>query len=140
MADSESIGVTQATAKKRHSSFRRLYGLYLLLQILLCVLLLIKPHIPLEWLGLANSGVDQWARICAGTLLLATFLQIPGYTDPINGRVTVVIGIIGGFGLAILFACLGGVFYWLAAIVGLFAVLLYVLFRRTIVSELQTRP
>jgi hypothetical protein len=140
MTDSLSIGWTRAKADGRRAVYRRLFGFNLILQSLIAVFVLVNPTVPLDFLGLSGGDAEDWIRVWAGMVLLASALQLPGFLEPIFNRLPNVVGILGRLGMAILFLSLGGGFLWLAAFDAVFAVLLFLTYRRAIIAELQTRP
>ncbi len=141
MTDSLSIGWTRSEADKALKTHRRLYGFNLVLQSLIAVVALIWPAALLGLVGLDHpDAVIDWARVWAAMVLMASALQVPGYLDPIHNRIPNVVGVLGRGGMAVLFLSLGGGFLWLAAFDGVFAVALYVTYRRLVIAELQTRP
>ena len=141
MTDSLSIGWTRAEADRALKTYRRLYGFNLALQSLGALAVLIWPAALLDLVNLPTpEAATDWARIWAMMVLLASAFQIPGYLDPVFNRLPNVIGIIGRAAMAILYLLLGGGFLWLALFDGVFAVALYILFRRLVIAELQTRP
>ena len=141
MTDSLSIGWTRAEADRALKAYRRLYGFNLALQSLGALFVLIWPAVLLDIVNLpAPEAATDWVRVWAMMVLLASAFQIPGYLDPIFNRLPNVIGITGRAVMAILYLLLGGGFLWLALFDGVFAVALYILFRRLVIAELQTRP
>ncbi|TYC55766.1 hypothetical protein FMN50_12110 [Rhodobacterales bacterium] len=140
MSDSLSLGWSQSDARRKRDAYRRLLAVNLALQSLLALIVLIYPSGLLSLLALDGPGALPWARVWAAMVLLASAFQVPALLEPVNQRLPSVIGITGRFGMTILYLCLGGGFLWLALFDGIFAVLLFMLFQRAILGELQTRP
>ena len=141
MSDSLSIGWTRAAADGALKAYKRLYGINLALQSVLALVVLVCPGWVLGLLSIAApEAATDWARVWALMVLLASAFQVPGYIDPVFNRLPNVIGIVGRGLMTGLYVILGGGFYWLALFDGAFAVALYVLYRRLVIAELQSRP
>ena len=141
MTDTLSIGWSQAAAAKALKSFRRLYGFNLALQSLIALVALIWPSLLLAVVGLPDPEIAaQWVRVWAMMVIMASVLQVPGYLDPMFNRIPCVVGIVFRGLITVLYILLGGGFLWLALFDGLFAIALYVTYRRAVIAELQTRP
>jgi hypothetical protein len=135
------IGATRSAAAGARQRFRRLYAVSLALHSLIAAAGLLLPVWIAGIIGMQPAAdAVPWIRVWGGLVLVTSLFQIPGLMDPIDGRVVVIIGIIGRFAMALLFLCLGGAFLWLAALDGLFGIVLLVAFQRLIVAEIMTRP
>ena len=139
-AETLSLAWTRTRAAAARAAYRRLLGVNLALQGLIAVAVLAFPETLLDWLGLGGPGAAAWARAWAGLLLVVSALQLPGFLAPILNRFPNVLAILSRGATAALYLCLGGGFLWLALFDAGFAVALYILYRRAIIAELQTRP
>ena len=141
MAEVLSIGWTQAAARRALRAYRGVLGTSLVVQSLAALVALFWPSGLAGLLGLAEvvPALD-WMQVWGVMVLMASAFQISGLIDPTINRLSNLIGITGRGAMAILYVCLGGGFYWLALFDGLFAVLLFIAYRRCVIAELQTRP
>jgi hypothetical protein len=141
MTDMLSIGGARAAATGAHRRFRRLYAVVLALNCLIAVVAILFPDWAAAMIGIQPSvEANKLIRAVGGLMLVAALFQLPGLLDPVEGRITIIIGIIGRFGLALVFLCLGGGFLWLAALEGLLGVAILVTFQSLITAEIMTRP
>ncbi len=140
MTDTLSIGWTRATADGRRTVFRRVLAFNLALQSLVAIYVLIDPTTPLALFGISGADAEKLTRLWVAMVVMASALQLPGLLEPIYNRLPNIIGILGRVGMTILYIVLAGPFLWLAAFDGFFTVALYLLYRRAIIAELQTRP
>jgi hypothetical protein len=141
MTDMLSIGGARAAAAGARQRFRRLYAVSLALHGLIAAAGVLFPVWIVGLIGMQPSAdAVPWIRVWGGLVLVTSLFQVPGLLDPIDGRIVVIIGIVGRFAMALLFLFLGGAFLWLAALDGLFGIVLLVTFQRLIVAEIMTRP
>jgi Na+-driven multidrug efflux pump len=140
-----SLGWTQAEARSRKDTYKRVLAVSLVVQAVIALLAILFPATLSHLLGLPSATPSGWLRAWGVTLLLVTLLYFPGYTDPVRVRWPNVIGILGRVGTALLFLLLGlgaGLrgFLWLALIDGVFAAALVVTYFRLFRAELMSRP
>ena len=140
MSDSLSTGWTRAEADARIEAHRRVFALALALQIVIGLLFLLFPTFSLRTVGLDVAMGPEWPSIWGATLIFVTVMQIPGAIDPVTQRWANVVAVAGRLLMVATFAWHGGPF-WVFAIFDLvFAVLLYLGFRRLVIAELMSRP
>ena len=135
-----SLGWMQAQARSRCLTYQRVLALNLILQAVLALFAIISPATLSELIGLPDPIPSGWLRVWAGMLLLVTALYIPGLLDPVRWRWGNVAGIVGRFGMAILYLFLGGPFLWFALFDAAFALLLSFLYFGLFEAELMSRP
>lgn len=140
-----SLGWTQAEARSRKDTYKRVLVVSLIVQAVIALLAILFPGTLSHLLGLPSATPSGWLRAWGAMLLLVTLLYLPGYIDPVRVRWPNVIGILGRVGTALLFLLLGlgtGLrgFLWLALIDGAFATALVVTYFRLFRAELMSRP
>jgi uncharacterized membrane protein len=140
-----SLGWTQAEARSRKDTYRRVLAVSLMVQALIAVLAILFPATLSHLLGLPAAYPSGWLRAWGGLLVLVTLLYLPGYIDPVRVRWPNVVGIIGRVGTALLFLILAlgaGLrgFLWLALIDAGFTAALVVTYFRLFRAELMSRP
>jgi len=140
MSDMTLSGVALDKAKSTKSAYRSVFGLILLFEVIIAFALLFVPHRVLDILGMTHIGAEMWLRLLAGIWLILLLYQFAARRQPLLSRYPNIINVIGRFGLAIVLACLGGYFLYGAIYMVVTAFILYILFRRMIIGELQTRP
>lgn len=142
MTYSLSIGGSRAIADARRKRFRLLYGFNLALQTVIACATIAFPHWMGTWVGMdVPEGIAaNWARVWAATWVVASLFQVPGYLNPIDGRVCVMIGLIGRALMVALYLAIGGAFLWLALFDGAFALLILLSFQSMIKAEIMCRP
>ncbi len=135
MSDIYSLSFAQNEADARVAEFKNLFRLVLIVEALLALGLLIFPA--------AISGLIALPPTISpglyGAFLLWTVLfQIPGLLNPVHSRPPVVVGILGRYGIGVMFLCLAS---WLCAIVTLiFALALNVVYHRMVRGVVMSRP
>lgn len=140
-----SLGWTQAEARSRKDTYKRVLLVSLIVQAVIALLAILFPATLSNLLGLPSATPSGWLRAWGATLLLVTLLYVPGYIDPVRVRWPNVIGILGRVGTALLFlllalgAGLRGLL-WFALIDGVFAAALAVTYFRLFRAELMSRP
>lgn len=140
MSDTLTLGYTQDDAARRLKTFRRVFAVTLVIQVLLCLFVIFTPRFG-GWLcGVNVPAWDPVMRIWAATLLLATVLQFPCWYQPIRRRFTVGIAIAGRFWMSGIFFSLGEPFLRMAVYDLIFGVALVTTFHRALIAELQSRP
>ncbi|MCL4801736.1 MAG: hypothetical protein KJ025_19245 [Burkholderiales bacterium] len=145
MTQTLSLGWTQAEARSRRSSYRRLLAVNLVLTALVALLAIVSPATLAHLLGLPAATPSAWPRAWGGMVLLAVLLYLPGWFEPVRARWANVVGIAGRGGMALLYllvALCGDVrgFLWLALYDGGFAAALAVGYFRLFRAELMSRP
>lgn len=140
-----SLGWTQAEARSRKDTYKRVLVVSLIVQAVIALLAILLPATLAHLIGLAAPHPSGWMRAWGAMLLLVTLLYLPGYIDPVRVRWPNVVGIIGRAGTAMLFLLLAlctGLrgFIWLALIDGAFAAALVVTYFRLFRAELMSRP
>ncbi len=140
MTDMTLVGVAQANAKATKAHYQSFFGIILLIEFLVVLALLIIPHRILDALGMTHIGAEKWLQLLAGVWLVLLLFQFIARRQPLLGRYPNIANIIGRIGLAGLLTYVGGWFLYPALYMVISALLLYVLFRRMIIGELQTRP
>lgn len=145
MTQTLSLGWTQAEARSRRSSYRRLLAVNLVLTALVALLAIVSPATLAHLLGLPVAFPSAWPRAWGGMVLLAVLLYLPGWFEPVRARWANVVGIAGRGGMALLYllvALCGDVrgFLWLALYDGAFAAALAVSYFRLFRAELMSRP
>lgn len=145
MTQTLSLGWTQAEARSRRASYRRLLAVNLVLTALVALLAIVSPATLAHLLGLPAAFPSAWPRAWGGMVLLAVLLYLPGWFEPVRARWANVVGIAGRGGMALLYllvALCGDVrgFLWLALYDGAFAAALAVSYFRLFRAELMSRP
>ncbi len=147
MDPSLTLGWTQARARSRETTYRRVLGLNLVLHVLIGLAAIFAPLTVAGFVGLAPETAVAWLRAWGGMVLLVTLLYLPGLWNPVRVRWPNVIGILGRFGMALLFllvALTGGAalrgLLWFALFDFVFAVALAMLYYRLFEAELMSRP
>ena len=140
MSQALGIGWTRSDADARILTFRRVFGLNLILMLVIALVALFAPLCISSVLGLPDPSPSSWVRAWGGMVLLVTMLYVPGYLAPFRARWAVIIGIAGRFGFVLLYLLLGGGFLWLALFELVFGIVLAALYFRAARSELMCRP
>lgn len=147
MTQTLSLGWTQAEARTRRASYRRLLAVSLILQGLIGLYAILAPAGLAHLLGLPPAFPSGWTRAWGAMLLLVTLLSLPGQIEPLRVRWPNIVGILGRAGTAGLFLALGlcgGAavrgFLWLALLDGAFALALAVSYFRLFRAEIMSRP
>src|SRR5262249_40799042 len=125
---------SRAEAARRLSSYRRLLGVNLALQLALGVALLADP----AWMS--DAPADNVVRIVGFMLVLLSGVYGTGWFTPIRTRWPNVVGLVGRCATAALYLALGGKFVWLAAFDAGFAAALGWSYWQALRAELMTRP
>lgn len=140
MTDTLSVGWTRAQADNRIRIHRRVFGLALALQIVIGALFLFCPAFSLGVVGLPAAAENPWPSIWGATLIFVTVMQIPGVLDPVRQRYPNVIAVLGRALMVATFVAHGGHFLWFAAFDAVFAIAIFLCFRRLVIAELMSRP
>ena len=140
MADSLSIGWSEAQAAAPLRAFKALFGFNLIVQSLVGLSVLILPGLGRALTGVEAAEYRTLLVVWGAMVLVASALQAPSYFDPIRYRFTIFIAIGARYFMGLVFLFLGYEFWRMAAFDLIFAVLLSVLFHRVLIAELQTRP
>jgi hypothetical protein len=131
---------TRQEADSRRRIYQRALWAVLAFEALIGLYALLAPTSLSTLLGLPAPSPAGWTRLWGALLIFAAALHVPGTLDPVRRRWAGLVGISGRFALALLYAILGGGFWWLAAIEAglgaLLAFLYFALFR----AELMSRP
>lgn len=135
-----SIGWTRAEAAARRTTFRRVLGVNLVLQVVIGVAAVVAPRCVSGFLGLGDPFPVGWVRAWGWMLLAASALYAPGWRDPVRSRWPNLVGILGRYGIGLLFLTMGGGFLWFAAFDLAFAVALSLLYLNLLKAELMSRP
>jgi hypothetical protein len=147
MDQTSSLGWTLARAVSRRTVYKRVLGVNLVLHVVIGLFAIIAPATLSQAVGLSPASPAGWLRAWGGMLLLVTLLYLPGLLDPVRVRWPNIVGILGRFGMAILFlavALAGGQalrgFLWFALFDLAFAIALAMLYFRLFEAELMSRP
>ena len=140
MSDMTLSGVALDKARSTKSTYKSIFGLILAFELIIALALLFIPHYVLDILGMTHIGAEMWLQLLAGIWLILLLYQFAARRQPLLSRYPNIINVIGRFGLAILLVCVGGYFLYGAIYFLVTALILYILFRRMIIGELQTRP
>jgi hypothetical protein len=140
MTDALRLGWSVAEADNRRRVYRRVLLAVLIVQGLAGVAALFFPACVSDWLGLPAVPPEGWLRAVGAFLLITAVLYVPGYINPAFARYPNVVCIASRFGLAVLYACLGGPFRWLALYEAAAGIALGMTYQRFIGAELMSRP
>jgi hypothetical protein len=128
-------------------TYKRVLGVNLVLHVLIGIYAVAAPAGLSLLVGLPAESTLAWLRAWGGMLLLVTLLYLPGMLHPARIRWPNIVGILGRFGMALLFlliALLGGEglrgFLWFALFDAGFAITLALLYLRLLKAELMSRP
>jgi hypothetical protein len=135
-----SLGWMQAQARSRRVTYQRALTLNLILHVVLAMFAIISPVTLSELIGLPEPVPSGWLRAWGGMLLLVSALYIPGLLDPVRIRWANIVGIVGRFGMVVLYLFLGGPFLLFALFDAAFALLLGILYFSLFEAELMSRP
>ena len=134
------LGWTRRQAAARRIRYQWVLGVNLGLYVLLALFALIAPTAFSRLFGLPLPVPSAWLRAWAGLLIMLSLLYLPALLSPLRWRWGNVIGIVGRFGMAIIYLFLGGGFLWFALFDIAFAVALFILYLRLATAELMSRP
>lgn len=141
MTYSLSIGGSRAIATAKRRRFRLIFAVCLILQVLIGIAAIVCPVWLGHKIGMDLSGLATgWARAWGVLMLVFCFFQSPGYQNPIDGRVCVMIGLVGRAILLITYLAIRGPFLWLALLEAVLLVLILVSFQSLIKAEVMSRP
>lgn len=141
-----SLGWSQARARSRRALYKRVLGTNLGLVLVIGLIAIFAPATLSQFVGLPPVSYFGWTRAWGGMLILVTLLYLPGLLDPVRRRWPNIVGMLGRFGMAILFLCLAlsgeafRAFLWFSLFDFAFAVVLAVLYFRLFEAELMSRP
>lgn len=130
---------TRAEAGHQRTTYRRVLGVNLVLQLALGIVMIVAPLWASHSLALPDAD-DAFIRVWGLMLILLSALYAAGWFDPIYTRWPNVIGIAGRCATALLYLCLGGGFLLFALYDAVFAAALAWAYSRAIRAELMTRP
>jgi hypothetical protein len=133
------LDTTRTAAAHRRTTYRRLLGAHLIIQLALGIAMLAAPLWFSHVLAIPAPSAS-FVRLWGLMLLLLTALYAPGWLDPIYTRWPNVVGIAGRCATALLYLILGSGFLWFALFDGGFAVALAWAYTQAIRAELMTRP
>jgi hypothetical protein len=135
-----SLGWTQAQARSRSTTYRRVLGLNLLIYMALALVALAVPGALSRAMALPPGTPSAWVAAWGGLLLVLSALYLPGLVKPVELRYANAVGIPARLVLAVVYLCLGRGFLWLAALEAVFAILLGMLYFKLAIAELMSRP
>ena len=134
MTNLYSLAESAAAATAQMASFRRLMTAALGIEALLGLALLVLPTSVGGALALDGAA----APLAGAFLIWAALFQAPSLRDPSAVRLPIVIGVVGRFGLALAFLCVGA--YAIAAVLALLAVVLAIRYHAMVRAVLMSRP
>jgi hypothetical protein len=140
MTDALTIGWTQAQAATARTTYRRLLGFNLIVQVLVGLIAIVVPMWLARRANLPGPTSAGWMRLWGAMLLITASLYLPGFIEPVHVRWPNLVGIVGRFLLALAYIHLGQGFWWFAAYELVFAVALAWSYSRLLRAELMSHP
>jgi hypothetical protein len=140
MTDALTIGWTQAQAATARTTYRRLLGLNLIVQVLVGWIAIVVPIWLARRANLPGPTSAGWIRLWGAMLLITASLYLPGCIEPVHVRWPNIVGIVGRFLLALAYIHLGQGFWWFAAYELVFAIALAWSYSRLLHAELMSHP
>jgi len=140
MTDALTIGWTQAQAATARTTYRRLLGFNLIVQVLVGLIAIVAPMWLARRANLPGPTSAGWMRLWGAMLLITASLYLPGFIEPVHVRWPNLVGIVGRFLLALAYIHLGQGFWWFAAYELVFAVALAWSYSRLLRAELMSHP
>ena len=140
MTDALTIGWTQAQAATARTTYRRLLGFNLIVQVLVGLIAIVVPMWLARRANLPGPTSVGWMRLWGAMLLTTASLYLPGCIEPVHVRWPNLVGIVGRFLLALAYIHLGQGFFWFAAYELVFAVALAWSYSRLLRAELMSHP
>ena len=140
MADALTIGWTQAQAATARTTYRRLLGFNLIVQVLVGLIAIVVPVWLARKANLPGPPSPGWVRLWGTMLVITASLYLPGCIEPIHVRWPNLVGIAGRILLALAYIHLGQGFWWFAAYELVFAVALAWSYGRLLRAELMSHP
>ena len=135
MADALTIGWTQAQAATARTTYRRLLGFNLIVQIVVGLIAIVVPMWLARRANLPGPPSPGWMRLWGALLLITASLYLPGWIEPLHVRWPNIVGIIARVVLAIAYVSLGRGLRWFALYELIFAVALAWSYRRLLRAE-----
>jgi hypothetical protein len=140
MTDALTIGWTQAQAATARTTYRRLLGFNLIVQVLVGLIAIVVSMWLARRANLPGPTSVGWMRLWGAMLLITASLYLPGCIEPVHVRWPNLVGIVGRFLLALAYIHLGQGFFWFAAYELVFAVALAWSYSRLLRAELMSHP
>ena len=140
MTDALTIGWTQAQTETARTTYRRLLGFNLIVQVLVGLIAIVAPMWLARRANLPGPTSAGWMRLWGAMLLITASLYLPGFIEPVHVRWPNLVGIVGRFLLALAYIHLGQGFWWFAAYELVFAVALAWSYSRLLRAELMSHP
>jgi hypothetical protein len=140
MTDALTIGWTQAQAATARTTYRRLLGFNLIVQVLVGLIAIVVPMWLARRANLPGPTSAGWMRLWGAMLLITASLYLPGCIEPVHVRWPNLVGIVGRFLLALAYIHLGQGFWWFAAYELVFAIALAWSYSRLLRAELMSHP
>ena len=140
MTDALTIGWTQAQAATARTTYRRLLGFNLIVQVLVGLIAIVAPMWLARRANLPGPTSAGWMRLWGAMLLITASLYLPGFIEPVHVRWPNLVGIVGRFLLALAYIHLGQGFWWFAAYELVFAIALAWSYSRLLRAELMSHP
>jgi len=140
MTDALTIGWTQAQAATARTTYRRLLGFNLIVQVLVGLIAIVVPMWLARRANLPGPTSAGWMRLWGAMLLITASLYLPGCIEPVHVRWPNIVGIVGRFLLALAYIHLGKGFWWFAAYELVFAIALACSYSRLLRAELMSHP
>ena len=135
-----SLKWSRAQSLSRRSTYRKLLGARLALDLIIALAAMAVPGALARLLGLDGEDVPVMIRLWGGMLLLAASLHVPGLLEPVRWRWTNAVGMVARSLLALLYLLSGGLFVWLGVIEIVFVFLLAITYFALFKAELMSRP
>ena len=140
MTDALTIGWTQAQAATARTTYRRLLGFNLIVQIVVGLIAIVVPMWLARRANLPGPPSPGWVRLWGALLLITASLYLPGWIEPLHVRWPNIVGIIARVVLAIAYVSLGRGLRWFALYELIFAVALAWSYRALLRADLMSRP
>ena len=140
MTDALTIGWTQAQAATARTTYRRLLGFTLIVQVLVGLIAIVVPIWLARRANLLGPTSAGWIRLWGAMLFITASLCLPGCIEPVHVRWPNIVCIVGRFLLALAYIHLGQGFWWFAAYELVFAIALAWSYSRLLRAELMSHP